>query len=127
RPEMIETTDPNEAISAGALIDLIAFSPAAPRRFALRCGAATVLGAIEPQYLDPAPVPVHRDVTRWMRSGCRGIVLLRGDEHEARRILGQIARIEAEDDPHAPELGRLLMPPPPQTIVVARRTRRLAA
>src|SRR6516162_76478 len=49
-PDVIEAINPVWAVSCSDVIDLVAFSPAAPRRFALRRGIATVLGSIEPQY-----------------------------------------------------------------------------
>jgi hypothetical protein len=110
-PEIIETDDPLGIVSLGPIVDLLAFHPAAPNRWALRLGLAGALGAIEPQYLDPVSVPAHRDVTAWLRSGCRGIVLLTRDAFKARRILAQVATIEAEDGQHAAELAALLVTP----------------
>jgi hypothetical protein len=112
-PEAIETSDPVAAISTGPVTDLIAFHPEAARRSALRHGNASVLGAIEPQFLDPGPVTVHRCVVDWLRAGCRGIVLLTRDPIEAARILRQCTAIEAEDEAHAAALRRLLKPPEP--------------
>jgi hypothetical protein len=110
--EWIETADPEIVVSQGTMLDLIAFAPAAPGRWALRLGEAAVLGAIEPQYLDPRPVPVHRDVTDWLRSGCSGIMLLTRDACEAGRILRQCKTVEAQDPTHAAQLRRLIERPP---------------
>jgi hypothetical protein len=110
--EWIETAYPEDVISQGPILDLIAFSPAAPGRYALRVGAAAVLGAIEPQYLAPPPVPVHRDVMTWLRNCCRGIMLLTRDPSEAGRILRHCNVVEAEDADHEAELRRLVMLPP---------------
>jgi hypothetical protein len=97
-PELVETTDPLATIATGRFIDLAAaFSPTAPGRWALRRGRATVLGAIPPQYLEPEPVRVHRDVAGWLRAGCDGIVLLTRDPAKVRRIFSQIARIDQTD------------------------------
>jgi hypothetical protein len=114
KPDAIETPDPFTAVAAGAVLDLLAFSPVAPGQWALRRGIATVLGAIEPQYLDPVPVPVHRDVTDWLRADCRGIVLLTSHRIEVVRLLHQCRAIEAEDATHAAELRRILAGPPPK-------------
>jgi hypothetical protein len=113
-PDAIETPDPLMAVATGPVIDLLAFSPSAPGRWALRRGIATVVGAIEPQYLDPVPVPVHRDVTDWLRADCRGIVLLTSHRIEVVRLLHQCRAIEAEDAAHAAELRRILAGPPPK-------------
>jgi hypothetical protein len=127
-PEWIETGEPETVVSKGATVDLITFTPMAPGRWALRLGEAPVLGAIEPQYLGPAPVPVHRDVTDWLRAGCRGIMLLTRDPCEAGRILRQCETVEAEDVVHAAELRHLIERPPYiDTSVIVRATSRRAA
>ena len=127
-PERIETAEPEAVVSRGATVDLIAFAPEAPGRWALRPGEAPVLGAIEPQYLDPPPVPVHRDVTDWLRSGCRGIMLLTSDPCEAGRILRHCLRVEAEDPAHKVALDRLInLPPYVGTTVTVRQASRTAA
>jgi hypothetical protein len=128
RPEEIETADPLSIVSLGPIVDLVAFHPAAPNRWALRLGLATVLGAIEPQCCNPDPVPVRRDITLWLRGECNGIVLLTRDAIEARRILSQIETIEAEDRQHADELAALLVSQPQmRSRVIARTGPRAAA
>jgi uncharacterized membrane protein YhdT len=107
-PDAIETTNPVWAAMCSDVVDLVAFSPAAPYRFALRCGIATVLGWVEPQYLAPDTVPIHRDITDWFRAGCRGLVLLTRCSFEAARVLRQCLEIEAEDAAHAVQLRRIL-------------------
>jgi hypothetical protein len=96
RPELIETKDPFAAIQTGPVVDLAGRigSPAAPGRWALRRGFATVVGAIEPQFMDPAPVRVHRDVGGWLLAGCAGIALLTDERDERERVLGQIRHAE---------------------------------
>jgi hypothetical protein len=112
-PQETETGDWLNVVSDAPIVDLLAFSPLARRRWALRRGIATVLGAIEPQYPGSEPVPMHRDVTDWLRNSCRGLVLLACDSHDAAAILRRIERLEAEDDAHADELRRLLALPFP--------------
>src|SRR5262249_11863802 len=75
----VEGVDPIASVSTGMVIDLVAFSPLAPRRWATRLGKAVALGAIPPQYLDPAPMRIFRDVTDWLRGGCGGLVPLTRD------------------------------------------------
>jgi hypothetical protein len=126
--EWIETADFEDIISCGPTLDLIAFAPTRPGRWALRLGEAPVLGAIEPQDLSPDPVPVHRDVTDWLRSGCRGIMLLTSDPCEAGRILRHCLRVEAEDPAHKVALDRLInLPPYVGTTVTVRQASRTAA
>jgi hypothetical protein len=113
RPELIETVDPLGVISTGPVIDLLAFHPDYPGCWALRRGLAIVLGAVEPQLLDPDPVTVHRDATDWLRAACGGIMLLTRDPAEICRILQQCAEIEVEHRTHAAELRRILAMPRP--------------
>ena len=57
--EEIEAVDPLRCVRKGPVVDLVGFHPGCRERFALRTGNGVVLGAIEPQYLEPEPVPVH--------------------------------------------------------------------
>jgi hypothetical protein len=109
RPELIETEDPFATVQTGPIIDLAATtrSPVAPGPWALRRGLATVAGAIPPQYMDPEPVRVHRDIAAWLRAGCRGIVLLSDDPDEVQRVLCQIRCIEI-DDPEPEDWSRVI-------------------
>ena len=110
--EWIEVGDPEDIISRGPILDMIAFAPSRPRCWALRLGEAPVLGVIEPQYLRPDPVLIHRDIVTWLRAGCRGIMLLTRDPYEAGRILRQCEIVEVEDSAHKAELDRLINLPP---------------
>jgi hypothetical protein len=95
RPEEIEAVDPLDVVSTGPIVDLVAFHPHCRDRFALRIGHAVVLGAVEPQHLEPARVPVWGDIGDWLRAGCSGLVLLTADCHQRGRILRRIESIEA--------------------------------
>src|SRR5437879_3964408 len=48
-PMSPEASDPVQAVREGEILDLLAFSPSYPMRWALRTGNATWLGAIPPQ------------------------------------------------------------------------------
>jgi hypothetical protein len=127
-PECIEVSDPFLVVSSGRVVDLVAFHPAAPGHWALRTGAATAVGAIPPQRLDPDPVPVHRDVIGWLRAECRGIALLTDHVLDARRVLLQIATIQAEDQQHVAQLQQILKTPMrPRPRLVLRAPRGLTA
>jgi hypothetical protein len=126
-PDVIEAVDPLDVISTGPVIDLVAFHPAFPDHWALRTGTAAVLGAIEPQYCDSDPVPVHRDISDWLRGGCSGIVLLTHDRHEAHRTLCQIQYIDTEDKQHKRELEALAAVPRPVSPRITVRTEPKAA
>jgi hypothetical protein len=120
-PELIESERPDCIVSHGHVIDLCAVHPRTPQYWALRTGAATVLGAIEPQGMFCSPVPVYRTPVAWLRAGCRGIVLLTPNALERARILRQIGVLQAEDERHEGELVRLLsLPTPRHTSVIVR-------
>ena len=109
RPHAIEADDCRKAISIGHIIDLMAVNIRAPGKWALRIGAATVLGAVEHQHgLFCEPVPIHRDVLDWLCSGCKGIVFLTPDPYERGRILRQLTAPQAGDLEHKAELDRLM-------------------
>jgi hypothetical protein len=112
RPDLIEASDPLCTVAHGKVVDLICFHVARRNRWALRTGAATVLGAIEPQHMvaPEEPVRVHRDVTGWLKDECRGIVILTKDRDDARRILQQIENFTAEDNGHRALLDTLCAP-----------------
>jgi hypothetical protein len=59
-PLTAEAADPAATVRSGKIADLLAFHPAHPLRWALRCDAAEWLGAVEPQYLKPDSVPIWR-------------------------------------------------------------------
>jgi hypothetical protein len=109
-PEEVETEDPEEVLSAGAVIDLVGFSPEAPGQLARRTGEGIVLGTIPPQLADPEPVRIFTDITDWLRAECKGLVLLEGGEAAA-RVLRQIRRIETADQAQAEKLARLVRGP----------------
>ena len=62
-PDAVEAPDPLSVANAGAVVDLLAFRPEARNSPTLRLGNAPLPGAVEPQYLAPAPVLVHPGVT----------------------------------------------------------------
>jgi hypothetical protein len=97
RLEEIEAVEPLDVVRTGAVVDLVAFHPECRNQFALRTGAAVVLGSVEPQYLEPDRVPVWADVGDWLRASCRGIILLTRDGHQKGRILRRLESIEAQD------------------------------
>ena len=123
-----EAANPVEVLHRGSIVDLVAFHPKFPLRWALRRDAAEWLGAIEPQYLDPAPVPIWRSPLEWLRAGCRGLALLSLEPTIAYRILSMCSSgLLAEDEVHAVELRRLAAPPWPAPLVRVRRDGRNVA
>ena len=113
--EEIEAVDPLRCVRKGPVVDLVGFHPGCRERFALRTGNGVVLGAIEPQYLEPEPVPVWDDVTDWLRAGCRGIVLLTNDRHQRVRIPRRIESIEAQQPDR---VKAWLAPPTPRVFAM---------
>src|SRR4051794_40844860 len=117
-----ESPSPAQAVRFGDLVDLVAWDPRHPHSWALRYGAAEWLGAIEPQYLDPPPVPIHRGPLGWLQTGCRGLVLLSRAPVDQYCILSRLQKIAAEDTAHATELTRIISRPwPGPTVTIARQ------
>ena len=108
-----EAADPIATKSTGEIVDLLAFHPAQPHRWALRTGVAEWLGAIEPQYLEPEPVQVWRSPLSWLRAGGKGLVLLSHSSTDRYRILSGCRCIIAEDAAHAAELRQVVSQPWP--------------
>jgi hypothetical protein len=124
-----EAADPVATVRHGELVDLLAFSPAFPHRWALRTGTATWLGAVEAQYLGPAPTPIWRSPLHWLGNDCRGLVLLSRDRRDRYRVLTCPDAIVAEDEEHAAELRKLLEQPwlaPPVYVRRGREVRNAA-
>jgi hypothetical protein len=99
-PLSIETPVADAAVRHGDIVDIVAWHPDHPGRWALRLGNALHLGLIEPQYLDPEAVRVHRGPLGWLRARCRGLVLLTHDPRDQYRILTICRAIIAEDPEH---------------------------
>lgn len=127
-PVTPEAADPAETVRAGAIVDLLAFHPTHPHCWALRCDAGEWLGAIEPQYLNPPPVPVWRSPLAWLRAGCRGLVILSTASADRYRVLaGCRGGVVAEDAGHAAELRATLTRPWPIPRIIVRTEPRHAA
>jgi len=107
-PDTPESTDPEAAIAAGDIIDLVAFEPQMGPHWALRTGNAEWLGACSPQYLEPAPVILHRAPLDWLRAGCEGLVCLVRQPLEILRFLIRFATVLVDDCAHAAELQAIL-------------------
>jgi hypothetical protein len=123
-----EAADPDETVRSGEIADLVAFSAAFPNRWALRTGAATWLGAVEPQYMGPAPTPIWRSPLHWL-AHAEGVCLLSRDRRDQYRVLTCLDSIIAEDEGHADELRELLSRPwiaPPVFVRHGREVRHAA-
>lgn len=119
-----ESTVPDSYCRLGDIVDLVAWHPARPARWALRTGAAEWLGCIEPQYMGPAPVDIRRSPLAWFRAGCTGLVPLGRSAADIYRTLSWCQRHVAEDVDHAAELDAVLQRPWPAKRVLS-TTRRL--
>lgn len=107
------------ALILGHLVDLVAWHPRHPSRWALRRDAATWLGCIEPQYLDPPPVHVRRSPLAWLQANCDGLVILNREPAAAYMLLTGLSAIVAEDTEHEAELRRLVQRPWPLPRITA--------
>jgi hypothetical protein len=120
---------PGYSIRLGDIVDIVAWHPGRPDRWALRTGAAEWLGAIEPQYMDPSPVHVRRSVLSWFQGACDGLLPLSRSAPDMYRLLTFCTGgLIAEDDLHAAELRRVLERPwSAPSVSVARQVHRAAA
>lgn len=107
-PETPETLDRETALTAGAIVDLVAFTPGLAVRWALRTGGAEWLGVCDPQYFEPAPVPLYRTPLDWLRADCQGLVCLATAPLEIYRFLSRFHAVATDDDGHADALRTLL-------------------
>jgi hypothetical protein len=124
-----EAADPVATVQGGDIVDLLAFSVAFPQRWAFRTGAATWLGAVDPQYMGPEPTPIWRSPLRWLGNDCRGLVLLSRDRRDRYRVLTSLDAVVAEDEGHAAELRKLFEQPwlaPPIYVRRGRKVRNAA-
>jgi len=113
---------PDHAVRYGQRItDLVLWHPIRPNDWALRLGRATWLGAVEPQYCDPAPVPIRRSVLSWFRHGCTGLVPLSSAVRDQYQLV-TIARdtVVADDAEHRAELQRVLLWTAPRILIGTR-------
>jgi hypothetical protein len=107
-----ESPQPDTGCRLGSIVDVVAWDIRYPDRWALRTGNAEWLGCIEPQYLDPDPVPIRRGVLDWFRAHCTGLVLLSRDPASVYRTLSWCRQgIIAANAEHATELKRTLRAP----------------
>lgn len=115
-PASPESSDPWWYVRNGEIVDLVAWNPRRPSRWALLTGLGDWLGCVPPQYFDPEPVQVWRSVLSWFRVGCRGLVPLSRDPAIAYSLLmGFPGGIYCEDDDvHAAQLERMLEHPWPR-------------
>ncbi len=106
-----ECDHPFAMVTGGPLLDLITVPFKRPQSWAARIGSATFLGACEPQFVSPPPVPIWRSPINWVRSGCEGICLLTDDAREKQAILLRFRSIAAEDVKHGEELRKIAARP----------------
>lgn len=110
RPDTALSPEPWEAARFGELVDLIAWDPAAPQRWALRVGASSSLGSIP--WGEPFPATIRASPLSWLKADCDGLVLLTRDPVEVRAILGEFEHgIQAESDALTAQLRKLVATP----------------
>lgn len=125
--DLIDDIDHLSAPSFGDLIDLVAWHPDTPSRWATRLGNATFLGAVPPQLEGASPVRIRRTPLAWLRAGAAGLAVLSRNRLHAQRVLLQCRQLEAEDDDHRRTIEALLRTPARIPPVYARRRARRAA
>jgi hypothetical protein len=107
------------ARGGGYLVDLVAWHPKYPSRWALRVGSAVWLGSVEPQYFDPEPVAVRRSPLSWLQANCDGLAILSQEPADAYKLLCSLHTIVAEDGSHVAELRKLVRRPWPLPSICA--------
>lgn len=115
-----ETLDPDGATIMGDMIDLIAWHPRKPDKWACLTGDALTLGACLPQtFDDPAPVRIHGSIAGWFAAGCKGVFITAKDPRERMAVLQSMAAIAPDDEDHAAELRRqaTLKPKAPKMVI----------
>jgi hypothetical protein len=94
----------------GALIDLIAWHPAASRRFALRTALSPWLGCVP--WGEPFPALIRDTPLSWLQGDCDGLVLLTRKPAQLRSILAEFEYgVQTETDQLAAKLNRLIRQP----------------
>jgi hypothetical protein len=127
-PDSPQAIEPWAAVCGGGLIDLIAWDPLQPDRWALRDGNADCLGCTEvqdyPELVEPGPTQLWRTPLDWFRGDGFGLVLLSRGRWEQYRVLSQLhGGIDTQDDAHAREVRAILKRPwPAPPVRVAQRT-----
>jgi hypothetical protein len=120
-----ESTRPDAVWFFGRLVDLVAWDERNPERWRLRAGSNTWLSSVEPERMEPTPVPVWRSPLSWLRGRCVGLVPLTRDRSEIYQLLA-ICRggIDTGDEHHAAWLREILDRPYPAPRVFSRRQER---
>lgn len=101
----------------GAVVDIIAFNPKVPARWAARTGVGWALGTDSLREIEQAWDDSERCLllqatpTDWLRSGCHGISVVQWND-EARRTLLQIPKLEVQDRKYAQTVRLELTRPP---------------
>lgn len=111
------------ALVGEQVVDIIAFAPDAPDRFATRLGIAECLGFLAPPFLKPPPTRVHAAPLDWLRAEGKGIAIVAREATSIRRVLMAAAPggIEVRHAAFARTLRRIAERPwPAPRITVAR-------
>jgi hypothetical protein len=109
----------DEIVINGPLLDLVAWHPERPHRWATRTGAAEWLGAWDPGIAQERhePVRLWRAPFAWLKGWLEGVVPLTTDRAALHRLLADMPAIRAEDEPHGRQLERALERPYPVPVV----------
>jgi hypothetical protein len=122
-----EHPEPEDVLSHGEIVDLVAFRLSDPGKWWSRTGAASWLGCIRPQLFMPDPVNVWRSPLSWLQNSSTGIVPLARDHHSRWSVLAGLGSIIAESIQHGDELRRVLERPFPIPKIYVRATAAKAA
>lgn len=91
------------------VVDIVAWHPATPGRWARRTGLADMLGEVAAD----EPVRVHRTPLAWLRAGGEGVCFLERNLTVVSLALNVASQVIAEDKAHARELREICERPYP--------------
>jgi hypothetical protein len=101
------------------IIDIVAWHPATPGRWATRTGYADMLGTVQPPLWEDGPTRVHQTPYGWLKSGGEGICFLTTDRPMIAFELRSAGRIVADAEAHARELRQICAHPYPIPRIIA--------
>lgn len=119
-------------VEEGVVVDLVAFNPKVPARWAARTGVGWALGTDCLPSIDQAwddserGLLLHATPADWLRSDRAGVAVVHWND-EARRTLLRMRRLEVDDRKYAQTVRLELTRPPPIPEIKVPRERSRAA
>jgi hypothetical protein len=110
RADTVLSPEPWGAPRCGSLVDLIAWHPSHPRRWAMLTAASLWLGCVP--WAEPFPALIRATPLSWLQADCDGLVLLTRKPSALRNIFADLEHgIQTETDGLAVRLNYLIRQP----------------